>query len=63
MIVSGPHATCTETTSFLANELLSTAAVVICAQPIIFQRDDMNTHSMRNAPIIKTCVIRDRQQK
>jgi hypothetical protein len=61
MIVLKPPTTCTETTSFLANELLS-IALIICGQPF-FLKEMTWTHNMRNVPIINICVIEDRQQK
>ncbi len=61
MIVSRPLTTCTQTTSFLANELLS-IALIICGQPNFFQEMTW-THNMKNVPIINICVIEDRQQK
>jgi len=61
MIVSRPPTTCTETISFLANELLSITPI-ICGQPNFFQEMTW-THNMRNIPIINICVIGDIQQK
>jgi hypothetical protein len=61
MIVLGPPTTCIETTSYLANELLSTTPI-ICGQPNFFQEMTW-THNMRNTPFINICVIGDRHKK